>query len=118
MNNAQAKLKTIHVAFANARRDRNTAQKALTDIKKTCVIGIDAAQFTNGKLQGAMEIKSISFQTTLAVANTGMFNVSVRTQMQGKPVAFTVGFNINNPVTLIETTANKLVQGLTDYIKR
>ena len=117
VNVANAALKAAEVVIRNAHHVLTVAQAALNGVKAACRAGIAALQYANKAIFTTINIQEISFHTSLSVANRGSFAVNVKARIANSPTSFGTNFNMHNPIELIKALANKLVSGLTNFIR-
>lgn len=115
---AIAALEVIKVQVSAAQVSLDAAIAALEVVEQTYRVGVEATKLiVRLQVQGVIDIREITFDASLSVANTGKFQCSVRATFAGlAEVTVGVAINLRDLTSIAKELANKVLPGLSDFL--
>ena len=113
---AKGVLEGAKVAVNAARHSLDVAKAVLEAAKQTYKAGVEAASaLTRFALNDLFNIKEITFDVKLSVANGGSFACRVSARILGKNVNVSLQFNVRNISLIAKQLADKAIGGLSSF---
>ena len=112
---ARVAFRAAEEVLSGAQQVVNLASDALEVVEDTYQLGIEvASDITQFGLTGIVKIKEIRFDTSLSVASSGRFGVSLKARLLGVDTRVSVNLDLSDIAGAAAELADHVVDGLSD----